>query len=192
LRQKSVLPDMDNDMSQKTKHEVLTKLRRQYVKAGLAYKRQLLDQVIALLGYHRKAAIRALRAQPRPPRTVAAVLGRPREYDPQRLLPVLKPIWFAAFQPCGSRLAALLPEWLPAYEADHRRLDCDLRVCLLAASARTFDRLLAPPASATAPAWGHAARQFVAPEHPHPRRVGRGGRRLAGDRHGGLVRRRAR
>lgn len=131
-------------MSQKTKHEVLTKLRRQYVKAGLAYKRQLLDQVIALLGYHRKAAIRALRAQPRPPRTVAAVLGRPREYDPQRLLPVLKPIWFAAFQPCGSRLAALLPEWLPAYEADHRRLDCDLRVCLLAASARTFDRLLAP------------------------------------------------
>lgn len=131
-------------MNQNTKHQVLAKLRRQYSKAGPEYKSQLLDQAIALLGYHRKAAIRALRARPVPPRSVAAVLGRPREYDPQTLLPVLKPIWFAAFQPCGSRLAALLPEWLAAYEADHRRLDSDLRQCLLAASARTFDRLLAP------------------------------------------------
>lgn len=131
-------------MSQKTKQEVLVKLRRQYARAGLRSKRQLLDQAVALFGYHRKAALRALRAQPPPPRTVAVLLGRPREYDPQRLLPVLKPIWFAAWQPCGSRLAALLPEWLPAYEADHRRLDPDLRTCVLSASARTFDRLLAP------------------------------------------------
>lgn len=131
-------------MSHKTKLEVLAKLRRQYSQAGLQYKRQLLDEAVALLGYHRKAAIRALRARPAPPRIVAVLPGRPREYDPQKLLPVLKPIWFAAFQPCGSRLAALLPEWLPAYEADHRRVDPDLRACLLAASARTFDRLLAP------------------------------------------------
>ena len=105
-------------MSQKTKAEVLTKLRRQYARAGLPYKRQLLDQASALFGYHRKAAIRALRAQPPPPRTAAVLLGRPREYDPQALLPVLKPIGLAALQPCGSRLAALLPEWLPAYEQD--------------------------------------------------------------------------
>jgi hypothetical protein len=135
---------MDNDMSHKTKKEVLAKLRRQYVKAGTRYKAQLLNQAVALLGYHRKAAIRALRARPRPPRAVAVVLGRPREYDPQKLLPVLKPIWFAAWQPCGSRLVALLPEWLPAYEADHRRIDPDLRQCVLSASARTLDRLLAP------------------------------------------------
>jgi hypothetical protein len=57
---------------------------------------------------------------------------------------VLKPIWFAALQPCGSRLAALLPEWLPAYEADQRRLDADLREAILAVSRRTLDRLLAP------------------------------------------------
>lgn len=131
-------------MSHKTKKDVLAKLRRRYVKAGPIFKSQLLDQAVALLGYHRKAAIRALRAGPRPPRTVAVVLGRPKEYHPQTLLPVLKPIWFAAFQPCGSRLVALLPEWLPAYETDHRRLDSDLRECLLGASARTLDRLLAP------------------------------------------------
>jgi hypothetical protein len=40
-------------------------------------------------------------------------------------------------QPCGLRLRALLPEWLPAYEADHRRLDADLRHNLLSACGRT-------------------------------------------------------
>lgn len=78
------------------------------------------------------------------PRGVNLVLGRPRTYQPATLLPILKPIWFTAFQPCGSRLHALLPEWLPAYELDHRRIDPDLRQCLLGASARTLDRLLAP------------------------------------------------
>jgi hypothetical protein len=87
-----------------------------------------------------------LRGRPAPsPAAGPSVLrGRPREYDPQTLLPVLKPIWFAALQPCGSRLAALLPEWLPAYEADQRRLDADLREAILAVSGRTLDRLLAP------------------------------------------------
>ena len=135
---------MHHDMSQKTKQELRAKLRRQYAKAGPHFKRQLLDQAVQLLGYHRKAAIRALRAQPPPARTPALLLGRPKHYEPTRLLPVLKPIWFAALQPCGSRLAALLPEWLPAYETDHHRLDADLRRSLLAVSARTLDRLLAP------------------------------------------------
>jgi hypothetical protein len=56
----------------------------------------------------------------------------------------LKPIWLTAFQPCGVRLHALLPEWLDAYEADHPRLGTDLRQSLLAASARTLDRLVQP------------------------------------------------
>lgn len=135
---------MHNEMSQKTKQEVMERLRRYYAKAGSEYKSQLIDQAIKLLGYHRKAAIRALNRKPVPVRTPAVILGRPREYEPEKLLKVLKPIWFAAFQPCGSRLRALLPEWLPAYEVDHRRVDSDLRESLLAASARTLDRLLAP------------------------------------------------
>ncbi len=137
---------MHSDMSKETKDEVLARLRRRYVKAGASHKTKLLDQAVELLGYHRKAAIRALR-QPPPPEVVPRVnlvLGRPRTYHPQSLLPILKPIWFGAFQPCGSRLHALLPEWLPAYEQDQRRIDPDLRQCLLQASARTLDRLLAP------------------------------------------------
>ena len=110
-------------MSQKTRKEVLGKLRQQYAKAGRQFRKRILDHAVEVLGYHRKAAIRALQSRPTLPRTPALKLGRPREYDPARLLPVLKPIWFAALQPCGTRLEALLPEWVPAYEADHRRLD---------------------------------------------------------------------
>src|ERR1017187_3852812 len=135
---------MHDFMSQQTKTEALAQLRRRYATAGREHKRKLITQAVELLGYHRKAAIRALRRRPQPPRAPALILGRPREYEPATLLPILKPIWFAAFQPCGSRLAALLPEWLPAYEADHRRLDADVRESLLAVSPRTLDRLLAP------------------------------------------------
>jgi hypothetical protein len=137
---------MHNDMSKETKDEVLARLRRRYATAGAPHKARLLDQAVELLGYHRKAAIRALRQSPPPegPPRVRLVLGRPKTYHPERLLPILKPIWFTAFQPCGSRLQALLPEWLPAYEQDHRRMDADLRQCLLAASGRTLDRLIAP------------------------------------------------
>ncbi len=109
-------------MSRQTKEEVLIQVRRRYVSAGREHKRKLITQAMEMLGYHRKSAIRALRAKPKPPTGASLILGRPREYHPDTLLPVLKPIWFAAFQPCGSRLVALLPEWLPAYEADHRRL----------------------------------------------------------------------
>jgi len=137
---------MHNDMSKETKEQILRRLRRRYATAGKEHKGKLLDQASELLGYHRKAAIRALRAPTAAPaaRRVNLVLGRPKQYHPERLLPVLKSIWFNAFQPCGSRLHALLPEWLPAYEEDHRRIDADLRHSLLAVSARTLDRLLAP------------------------------------------------
>jgi hypothetical protein len=45
----------------------------------------LLDQAVELLGYHRKAAFRALRAQPLPPAPVGlnVVLGRPKTYEPK-------------------------------------------------------------------------------------------------------------
>src|SRR5437899_12256965 len=113
---------MHNDMSKETREQILARVRRRYITAGLEHKSKLLDQAVELLGYHRKAAIRALGPQVER-RQAPGVLGRPKSYHPESLLPILKPIWFAAFQPCGSRLRALLPEWLPAYESDHRRLD---------------------------------------------------------------------
>jgi hypothetical protein len=164
LAQKSVLPARNTETSTQTKRQLLAKLRRACARAGLVYKRQLLDQAVSLLGYHRKAAIRALRARPAVLRPPGLLLGRPKTYHPDTLLPILKPICLAALQPCGLRLRALLPQWLPAYEADHRRLDADLRQALLSASPRTLDRLLRPLRVAwrretgCCGAWGHGRR----------------------------------
>ncbi|MFM8620135.1 MAG: integrase [Opitutaceae bacterium] len=133
---------MDTQMSEKTRQEVLAKKRGRYARAGKEHKGKILDEVIELFGYHRKAAIRALR--PKAAVSAPYVPGRPKEYDPEKLLPPLKAIWLAALQPCGTRLKACLPDWLPAYEEDHRRLDADVRQALLAASRATLDRLLIP------------------------------------------------
>ena len=121
----------------------MQKLRRPYLRAGPEYQRQLLDQAPALLGYHRKAAIRALRAPPvaRGPRIVT---GRPRRNEPSVLLPWLRPIWPATDYACGRRLVAMLPEWIPDYEQQERRRPGEVREKLLAASGRTLDRPLEP------------------------------------------------
>jgi hypothetical protein len=51
---------MHKDMNKQTKEQLLTKLRRRYATAGRKHKMKLIDQAVELLGYHRKAAIRAL------------------------------------------------------------------------------------------------------------------------------------
>lgn len=130
-------------MSQATRNEVLKKLRRRYEHAGREHKRLLLDQAQELLGYHRKSAIRALRAAPPVPMP-PVLTGRPVTYPPELLLPWLRPIWVGTDFACGRRLAAMLPEWIPAYEEDERPLPEEVRAKLLQASARTLDRLLEP------------------------------------------------
>jgi len=134
---------MDESMSQRTRREVLEKLRRRYENAGRPHKSLLLDQAQELLGYHRKSAIRALgRAG-----TVGVPwirTGRPKTYEPELLRRWLRPIWVGTDFACGRRLVAMLPEWIPAYEAHERRLPGEVREKLLRASARTLDRLLEP------------------------------------------------
>ena len=118
-------------MSQTTRKEVLRKLRQRYQSAGLEHKRKLLDQAQELLGYHRKAAIRSLRA-PTVERGPGIITGRPISYPPRLLLPWLRPIWHATDYACGRRLVAMLPEWIPAYEQHERRLPAEVREKLLA------------------------------------------------------------
>lgn len=55
--------------------------RERYLAATRAEKGALLDEVVAVTGLHRKAAIRLLRRTPRPP-TAPSRAGRPRVYGP--------------------------------------------------------------------------------------------------------------
>jgi hypothetical protein len=136
---------MDKRMSQTTRIQVLEKLRQRYKTAGAEHKTKLIDQAVQLLGYHRKAAIRALRHKTVGLVSGAMVLrGRPVNYEPNLLLPWLRPIWQASDYACGRRLVAMLPEWIPAYEQHEKRIPGEVREKLLLASSRTLDRLLEP------------------------------------------------
>lgn len=137
---------MDGKMSQHTKQELLAKMRRSYENAGRDYRGKLIDQAVELCGYHRKAAIRALggRSSKKMSEQGPAIIGRPRLYEAERIVPVLKVIWLKAQQPCGKRLVGMLPDWLPAYAAYFKRVPNAVEEQLLAASSATLDRLLRP------------------------------------------------
>jgi hypothetical protein len=132
---------MDAKMSLETRREVMVKLRGRYRNAGFKYRVKLIDQAVQLLGYHRKSAIRFLGAVPR---AAQARSGRPCKYDAGAMLPALKAIWLCGQQPCGKRLAAMMPDWIPGYEAYHQSLSAPLKEQLLSASSATLDRMLAP------------------------------------------------
>jgi hypothetical protein len=135
---------MDANMSEKTKEEVMLKLRSHYRNAGRKYREKLIDQAVGLMNYHRKSAIRALNAEPSLRRLGSRRGGRPRKYDVSSLLPVLKKIWLSAQQPCGKRLVAMLPDWVVGFEAYHRSLSGSVKEQLLEVSSATLDRMLAP------------------------------------------------
>jgi len=120
----------------------MVKLRRRYLTAGVEHKGKLIDEAVSLMGYHRKAAIRALNASSGP--RMSFLTGRPREYEAKELLPVLGRIWRAADYPCGRRLVAMLPDWMAGYEEYEKRVPEAIKEPLLKVSARTLDRLLQP------------------------------------------------
>lgn len=166
---------MDQTMSQTTRKELLEKLRRHYSSAGPEHKRKLLDQAQELLGYHRKAAIRALRA-PTVVRDPRLLTGRPVTYEPELLLPYLRPIWRATDYACGRRLVAMWPEWIPAYEQHERKVPGEVRDKLLEASGRTLDRWLEPLRGCGDRTLLDASRHAAAAADPHSRQPLGGGR----------------
>ena len=112
-----------------------------YQRASKRDRRRILDQFVAITGYHRKHSIRLLNSTAElvaPRRTT-----RFRVYD-EAVRKALIVLWEASDRICGKRLKALLPTLVPALERHgHLRLDGAIRDKLLSASAATIDRLLA-------------------------------------------------
>src|SRR5690606_18049227 len=129
-------------MSRNVAEEMLPRLRQRYMERGRAGRTRLIDEVCEQWGYSRKHAIKLLRAGAGWGGDPAVRKGRPPKYGAE-VTEVLWRIWKVAEQPCGKRLRALLPEWLPHYEVEHGRLNRKLRAEVLSVSAAQIDRLLA-------------------------------------------------
>jgi hypothetical protein len=134
---------MSSQMSQTSKKEVLEKMRERYARRGREARSRLLDELCELCGYERKHAIKLLNGN-RPIASGGAGRGGPRPTYGEAERIVLKEIWLAAEQPCGKRLKAAVPLWLPHYERKCGALEKDVQGRLLGISAATIDRLLEP------------------------------------------------
>ena len=128
-------------MSMGSRREVVERLRARYERAGWPYRRKLIDQLCELCGYERKYGIKVLGGKRPGPRGMPQGGARMHYGDGERQ--VIRQIWQWGDYPCGKRLAAMLPLWLPGYERRYGALRTELRQKVLAISAATLDRLLA-------------------------------------------------
>ncbi len=128
-------------MSERSKSEYLAVVQARYRHRGREGRGRLLDEVCEVCALSRKHAIKVLGSKAgtkgRHGRS-----GRGREYGVE-VGKVVEEIWKKAEQPCSVRLKAALPVWLGSYEKRQGALEETLRAQVLAASARTLERLLA-------------------------------------------------
>ena len=130
-------------MTRRSVQEYLAAQRERYVRAARASRSRLLDEMVAVTGYHRKAVIRQLRQTRAGPWRRRRV-GRPRQYD-GAVATAAQVLWEAAGQIGAKRLQPFVPELL------ERLTSCgELRVpprtarLLGQVSISTLERLLAP------------------------------------------------
>jgi len=120
--------------------ELVAAVAKRYARGDRGERGRILDEFAAVTGYHRKHAMRLLRAGqanrrsgPRPGRRV---------YD-EAVYEALIVVWEASDRICGKRLQPLLPILVEAMERHgHVQLAPEVRARLLAMSAATIDRAL--------------------------------------------------
>ena len=99
-------------MSPEGRRELVAAVIERYQRSTLAERGRILDEFVALTGYHRKHAIRALNGNSATP---ARPRGRRSVYD-EAVTEGLVVLWEASDRVCGKRLKALLPTLVPALE----------------------------------------------------------------------------
>ena len=130
-------------MTRTSIHEYAAAQRDRYARSPRKEKGRILDEVVAVTGYHRKAAIRLLH---RPPcgRPMRRRSGRPRVYGPTEAAAV-QVVWDAAGEIGATRLHPFVPELLDRLAASGELvLVPETAGAVRRASAATLKRLLAP------------------------------------------------
>ena len=138
---------MDNKISTQAKAELVRVLGQRYRKSSKMAKTQILDEFIAVSGYHRKHAIRLLlgKTDNSGNRSNSCEVRHSRRIYGEAVKEALIVTWEAADRICGKRLKAVLPDFVDAMERHgHLNLDPEVRKQLLKVSAATIDRLLSP------------------------------------------------
>ncbi|QXQ05158.1 DDE-type integrase/transposase/recombinase [Sphingosinicellaceae bacterium] len=127
-------------VSMATRTELVAAISERYRSADRASKGRVLDEFVAVTGFHRKHAMRLMRAGPAV--TTANVRIERRIYD-EAARTALIVLWEAADRLCGKRLRPLIPILLEAMER-HGHLDLApaVRSQLTKMSAATIDRVL--------------------------------------------------
>jgi hypothetical protein len=132
----------EQKMSQPSKQELVKRLHPRYLQASRTEKTRILDEFVAVTGFHRKHAIRVLRkGVPSCPRERR---GRQRIYT-GAVVSALSKIWHICGCICGKRLQPFMPEMVRTLERHGElMLDEETKTLLLQMSAATIDRRLRP------------------------------------------------
>lgn len=144
-------------LSMREKKAVSRQVAHRYQKAGKKEKKRILDEFVQITGYTRWYGSYVLRTLGRKivikgkggrrvvlVGTVCKKASRNREhtYD-EKVLKVLRKVWYLCDCICGKRLAPYLREIVPKLETcGELRMDADTRAKLLKISAATIDRAL--------------------------------------------------
>ena len=122
------------------RNELVAAIAGRYSQADRTERGRILDEFTAITGFHRKHAMRLLRAG-QPNRRSGLRPGR-RTYD-DATREALIVIWEASDRICGKRLRPLVPVLVEAMERHgYFQLAPEVRISLLAMSAATIDRAL--------------------------------------------------
>ncbi|WP_293881512.1 transposase family protein [Sphingomonas sp.] len=130
-----------------TRAELVKAVGDRYRSADRRSKGRVLDEFVAVTGFHRKHAMRVLRDN-RPAKVGGARIER-RIYN-EAVRTTLVVLWEAADRLCSKRLRPLIPILLEAMERHgHLDVESDIKAKLTSMSAATIDRALRDVKAAT-------------------------------------------
>jgi len=118
-------------MTGNSKRELLEAIRPRYRRANKAEKTCILDEFVAITGYHRKHAIRLLKHGVKKPKRKKR--GRPKVYTGQVISALIK-IWKVCDCICSKRLHPFLPEMMAVLEREEELALSSQAPCFLTGS----------------------------------------------------------
>jgi hypothetical protein len=127
-------------MTKNGKRELLEAIRPRYLRASTTEKTHILDEFVAITGYHRKYAIRLLKHGRKQPRREKR--GRSKVYQGEVVSALIK-IWEVCDRICSRRLHPFLPEIVAVLEREGELvLSEETKGLLLRMSRASMDRCL--------------------------------------------------